>query len=125
MNLVFFGDAKLRASQFTKEFSQELKKNVPEVVRKSVTGKSLRQAAITLMGTRNDLSEGLVNNRSGHASGSNTKHYNFGTLAGSMPDMKVLAGYNYISQDVVAPRLWVLVPDHLQAAQLDKFLDIL
>ena len=123
-DFVFYKDVKRTLRSFTEESSRVLKKHVPEQIKENVTGKSIRQAGITVLDAHPQMTPGLSNNRTGHCSGDNRKHYNFGTIAGSMPGMKVLAGVDSIHAPVGACRLRVLVESGCVSQEdIDVFID--
>jgi len=108
-DFVFYKDVKRSLRSFTEESSRTLKKHVPAKIKLNVTGKSIRQGGITVLDAHPQITPGLANNRTGHCTGDNRKHYNFGTMGGSMPGMKVLAGVESIHAPVCACRMRALV----------------
>lgn len=123
-DFVFYKDIKRTMQSFTELSSRILKQHVPAKVKDNVTGKSIRQAGITVMDAHPQMTSGLSNNRCGHCTGDNRKHYNFGTIAGSMPGMKVLAGVGSIDAPVSACRMRALITaGFLVQDDVDIFID--
>lgn len=78
----------------------------------NLTPKSFRSGAITTL-TVSGLPPNLCNIRSGHSDGTNSRHYQYGTLAGSMPGMMVLAGYPNWRMCATGPSMISLVEKEL------------
>ena len=88
-----------------------MKEFCPEKVKSMVSGKSIRQAVVTMLALHPKMTFYFLCPRSGHKIPDNSASYFKCTKASLLPSQNVLCGENNIHQLPTAPRMQVVLVD--------------
>jgi len=111
---------KLTRKTSTNAFNNSLKECCPKKIRKMISGKSIRQAVITILSLHPLITFYLLLSRSGHAIPDNSGKYVVPTIASLIPSQNIITGENF-EQLPTAPTMQCV----LGQGQIDLFIHYL